>query len=118
MIKADEVLLLIAKLMLKKFGEDQILRLLSDEMIIDINKTKDKRIVYTREFANPEHKTPFTDYDGHELDPDSILEALDDAANNMNYSNWHTDKFGRAAEAVIRYCEDHKIEINFRRRTA
>lgn len=112
----NEYLAVITKVLFKKYGEDKILGLLADEMTIELYKSKDKRTAYIRDLSGPENITPFTDYDGRELDPDMILHALDDAANEMNYSNWHTDKFHRAAESVIRYCEEHEISINFKRR--
>lgn len=55
----------------------------------------------------------FTTEGGHDFfyTPRHILEALDDAADEMNYSNYHTDKFGRAQEIIRRYCEEHKIPL-------
>lgn len=113
---SNEYLELITELLFKKYGKDKILGLLTDQMTIGLNNSKDKRTAYIRDLSGPENTTPFTDYDGHEIDPDIVLYALDDAANEMSYSNWHTDKFHRAAESVIRYCEDHEIPINFKRR--
>ncbi|MCP4984576.1 MAG: hypothetical protein GY928_00530 [Colwellia sp.] len=113
-----QYLSLIAEVLIKKYGEDKIVKLLTDEMTVELNKSKEKMPAYIRDLAGPENKTPFTDYDGGEIDPDTILHALDDAANEMSYSNWHTDKLHRAAESVIRYCEDHKIQVNFSRREA
>jgi hypothetical protein len=107
---------LLLKALLKKLGEDNIVGLLADTMQVVEKKEKPKHTAYVREMGNPEYKTPFTECDGHEIDPNLVIDALNDAANQMDYSNWHTDKFDRAAEAVIRYCEDHSIPIVFSRR--
>jgi hypothetical protein len=101
-------------LLIVKFGQEKIEKLLTGEMTVELNKDFSNRKSYIRDFKH--NKTPFTDYDGQELDADLVLIALDDAANEMSYSNWHTDKFDRAAEAVIRYCEEHDILIKFRER--
>lgn len=55
----------------------------------------------------------FTTYEGEELRywPRIFMEALDDAAQEMNYSNFHTDKFERIQEIIRRYCEEHKIPL-------
>ncbi len=39
-------------------------------------------------------------------DADMIIEGLTDARNEMNYSNWHTDKFDRAIE-IVQAFSDH-----------
>ena len=114
--KNNESLILIAETLIKKFGKDKIVKLLTDELCIDINQEKFKknRKAYVRDLKNL--TTPFTDYDGHELDADLILIALEDAANELNYSNWHGDKLDRASEVVFRYCKEHNIPITFRNR--
>lgn len=112
----DESLVLISEVLIKKYGREVIVKLLTDELCIDINQEKLRvgRQAYIRDLKD--NKTPFTDYDGHELDADLILISLEEAANEMNYSNWHGDKLDRAAEVVFRYCEEHKIPITFRTR--
>ncbi len=105
--------LLIAELLIKKFGSDKITGLLTDEYIIE-KKRDDNTLggTYTRRLKEG---SPLTDYfpgEGmHQLPPAILLEALDDAGETMNYSNWHNDKFERIAEIVIRYCEMKKIPI-------
>ena len=104
--------LFLAELMIKKYGKEELVKLLSDECCIQHNPNKNKtHTAYIRDHKH--EKTPFTDYDGHELDADLILIALDDAADQMSYSNWHTDKFDRAAECVIRYCIEREIKVQF-----
>lgn len=110
----NEFLILIAETLIKKFGKDKIVKLLTDELCIDVNqeKLKKNRKAYVRDLKKL--PTPFTDHDGHELDADLILIALEEAANEMNYSNWHGDKLDRASEVVFRYCEEHNIPITFK----
>ena len=46
-------------------------------------------------------------------DADMIILGLNDAREEMNYSNWHADKFDRAIEIVKAYCEEHNIPMRF-----
>lgn len=103
----------ITRILLLKYGTNKLEKLLTGEMCIEENKDFHKgRKAYIRDFKH--EKTPFTRTDGHEISVELVLTALDDAANHMSYSNWHTDKFDRAGECVLRYCEEHKIPVKFR----
>lgn len=110
----DEALILIANTLIKKYGKEKIEKLLSDELTIDINvaRLREGRQAYIRDLKH--NKTPFTDFDGREINVDLLLIALEDAGNIMSYSNWANDKFDRAAECVIRYCEEHNIPITYK----
>lgn len=46
-------------------------------------------------------------------DADMIVTALEDAQKEMNYSNWHHDKFDRAIKIVVQYCKDKGIPTRF-----
>ena len=46
-------------------------------------------------------------------DADMIVEALNDAKNEMSYSNWHNDKFDRLIKLVKKYCKENKIKKRF-----
>lgn len=107
----DELLL---KALIKKLGEEKLVGLLSGEMDIAPKSEDVKRTTYVRDCW--ELKTPFTECDGHEIDVDLVLYALDDACNNMSYSNWTTDKLARAGECVLRYCEEHDIPVTYKKR--
>ena len=40
-----------------------------------------------------------------------LLEALDAACDEMNYSNYHCDKFSRIKKLIRRYAKEHSIPI-------
>lgn len=46
-------------------------------------------------------------------DPDMIIIALNDAKEEMSYSNWAVDKFERAIKIITQYCKDNKIPTRF-----
>lgn len=106
--------LLISELLIKKFGQDKIAGLLTAEYSIEKNRG-DSPLggSYTRRMKNSD---PLVDYFCNpklqKLPPRLLLEALDDAAEEMNFSNWHADKFERIAEIIIRYCEMKEIPID------
>lgn len=72
-----------------------------------------QRYNVTRPYKGRDVLFNFTTMGGHDFfyTPRHLLEALDDAANEMNYSNYHTDKFERIQEIIRRYCEEHKIPL-------
>jgi uncharacterized protein Yka (UPF0111/DUF47 family) len=51
------------------------------------------------------------DYDDYYVTPMMLLEALDDACDEMNYSNYHCDKFSRIKKLIRRYIKEHSIPI-------
>lgn len=72
----------------------------------------------TRHFRNKDIFHDFTTIEGEEIrfTPRTFLEALDDAADEMNYSNYLTDKFERIQEIVRRYSEEHNIPLGLSRK--
>lgn len=46
-------------------------------------------------------------------DAEMIIVGLNDAREEMNYSNWHADKFDRAIEVIKAYCAEHEIPMRF-----
>ena len=46
-------------------------------------------------------------------DPDMIIQAINDAIEEMNYSNWHADKFYRAINVIKKYCKEKGIPMRF-----
>ncbi len=105
--------------LIEKYGKDKIVGLLTDRYSIELIRKKRNASAYYRDLKNA--KTPFYDEgmpgtveekEKH-LPPDYVLEALEDAANEMSYSNWHGSKFDIAAgEVIIRYCQEHNIKID------
>lgn len=61
----------------------------------------------------------FVDSNGKrwERTPMQIIEALHDACEEMNYSNYHNGLFAKAEEIIRRYCEEHKIKLGPTRET-
>lgn len=55
----------------------------------------------------------FVDQNGKrwERTPRSIIDAIHDAGEEMNYSNYHNGQFARAEEIIRRYCAEHKIPL-------
>lgn len=55
----------------------------------------------------------FTDKKGEErrFTPMQLIEALSDACDEMDYSNYHTDKFERVQEIIWRYADAEGIPI-------
>lgn len=49
------------------------------------------------------------------VDPDIVLEALVDAKEEFNASNFHNDKFDRAIKAIKILCKENKIPLRFPR---
>lgn len=49
-------------------------------------------------------------------DPDIVIDALNDAKEEFNCSNFHNDKFDKAIEAVKLLCREHKIPFRFPRK--
>lgn len=102
--------------LVEKYGKDKIVGLLTDKYSIELIRKKETRRAYYRDLKNA--KTPFYDASAGDteedknLPPDYVLEALEDAANEMSYSNWHGSKFDIAGEVIIRYCQEHNIKID------
>ena len=46
-------------------------------------------------------------------DAEMIITAFDDSIEEINYSNWHTDKMRRAEAIVKAYCAEHNIPLRF-----
>jgi len=73
----------------------------------------------------PDSAKPFThiyDYydeekEGETDSPRSVIEAIEDAANEMNYSNYHNSKFDTAIRIIKKYCVDNKIPPNYTKDT-
>lgn len=116
MMSENKSAFLVSEMLIKKFGEEKIIGLLTDEYFIEKTRGEERPTgTYTRRLKNGD---PLLDYDWgtdskklRRLPPRLLLEALDDAANEMSYSNWHGDKFERIEEIVIRYCEIKKVPI-------
>lgn len=55
----------------------------------------------------------FTDSNGreHSFTVRQFLEALDDAKDTMNYSNYHCDKFSRIQKIIREWAKDRKIPL-------
>lgn len=114
---SDELEILLLAL-IRKYGKDKIVGLLTDQYRIELIRKKETRRAYYRDLKNA--KTPFYDEtmlgavaeEEKHLPPDYVLEALEDAANEMSYSNWHGSKFDIAGEVIIRYCQEHNIKID------
>ena len=106
---------LVCELLIEKLGSDRIKKLLSGKLVTE-KPRPNRPTAYARHLKN-ERKLLCVDNDKDEwcVPADTLLIALDDASNEMNYSNWHTDKFDRAAEIVIRYCKDNNIPIELNR---
>lgn len=107
---------IITDLLIRKFGEEAIQGLLSDDTCIVPNPSKGQIKPYIRGWAKVKNVLSDEYYEGSPddvLPASTLLTALEDAGNNMNYSNWHNDKFDRAAEIIIRYCEEHDIPVSF-----
>ena len=96
---------MITELLIKKYGEEALIKLLLGEC--DISPARKLSGAYVRYLKDS--IDIFED-----TTPDSVLTALADAKEEMSYSNWTTDKFDRASEIIIRYCLDHDIPIEFR----
>lgn len=56
-------------------------------------------------------KNVFQDYGREFYAPQTVIDALNDAIEQMNYSNFHCDKFERAIVIVRRYCKDRGIPL-------
>lgn len=72
----------------------------------------------TKKEAEPFHNL-FDDEDEEVLDhnivsPETVISALDDAINEMSYSNWHHEKFDTARKVVKSYCKEHNIPMDYR----
>ena len=113
--KSMEILILA---LVEKYGKDKIVGLLSNKYTLEPIRNEKTRRAYYRYLKNA--KTPFYDEgmpgaaseeDKH-MPPDYVLDALEDAANVMSYSNWHGEKFDIAEEVIIRYCQEHNIKID------
>ncbi|MFA5346555.1 MAG: hypothetical protein WC294_00290 [Methanoregula sp.] len=46
-------------------------------------------------------------------DPSMVIQALKDAKRNMDYSNWHNDKFDRAITVIELFCDEKRIPLRF-----
>lgn len=55
----------------------------------------------------------FVDVNGKrwERTPRQMIEALKDAGDEMNYSNYHNGLFQKIEEIIRRYCEEHDIPL-------
>ncbi len=51
------------------------------------------------------------DFGDYYITPMMLIEALDDACEEMNFSNYHCDKFKRIQKLIRRYIKEHKIPI-------
>jgi hypothetical protein len=114
MAENNKAIQLITELLIEKFGVEKLKRLLTGKMQIDIKPIalEQRRKAYVWDLKS--NKTPFTEQDGHEIDADLLLIALEDAANILSHSNWHGDKFDRCSEVIIRYCSEHNIPLEFK----
>lgn len=48
------------------------------------------------------------------VEPNSVIEALHDACDEMSYNNWANDRFNRAEEVIRKYCKEQKIPMRFK----
>ena len=106
-------LIVLADLLLEKIRRrKKILGLLTDKY--SLTTSPPKQFVFSRKLKDEELFCNCKD-GKHEwcIEPNSILAALNDAANNMSYSNWLTGRLARAAEVVVRYCEEKNIPLQF-----
>ncbi len=46
-------------------------------------------------------------------DPSMVISALEDAKDEMSYSNYHNEKFDVAIRAIRMLCREHKIPMKF-----
>ena len=110
-LKSSAVLVL--EVLFKRFGEKQIKGLLTGDSIITNKPTVAREDFYSRHLQ--ETKNLFCECkDGkHEwcTSPGSLIQALEDAREVMNYSNWFGDKADRAIELIFRHCEENKIPL-------
>jgi hypothetical protein len=115
-LKHDASNQIVTQLLIMKFGETIIQGLLADDYVIEPNRKKGNVKAYVRDFKSMDNVFDDGELNGERvlIKPDSLLMALDDAREAMNYSNWAADKFDRIGEIVIRYCMEHNIEISFR----
>jgi hypothetical protein len=109
----DKSKTLLLDLLLEKFDTKQLKGLLTGKLIIDKPPPLPPP-AYVRRLKNETNVVCGCNDELHKwcVPPDTLLTALDDAANEMNYSNWHTDKFNRAQEIIIRYCEQNNISLD------
>ena len=107
-MNGNDSLFIIADLLILKYGRVKIIGLLTDKFYIEKTREEERRRPYIRRLKN--EANIFRDFD-HDIGPDLLLEALEDAAESFNYSNWHGDKFDRAEEIIIRYCEEKGIPL-------
>ena len=107
---------ILADLLAEKFGKEVMVQLLLDKMAVVPCDALSKGKFYRR---RKEMGSPFGDPplgpDPHglhgQIKPHLVLQAIGEAAENMNYSNWIGEKLEIAEEVVFRYCEDHNISI-------
>lgn len=58
----------------------------------------------------------FTEFD-ETTDPRQIMDALEDAGNEMSYSNYHNRMFRLARRLILLHCRAHKIKVGPNRKT-
>jgi len=106
--------IMVAEILVEKFGEEKIKGLLTDKYCISTPSPINRNTTYTRHLKDTDLFCSCKD-NKHEwcTEPESLLVALDDACHEMSYSNWANDKFDRAAELIIRYCEEKSIPMKF-----
>ena len=114
----DSSNLVLAKLLVEKFGVDLIVDLLLDKQsIVPCSALANGRFYRRRkEMLTPFGDPPIRpDPNGlHEqVKPHLVLQALGEAAENMSYSNWMGEKLEVAEEVIFRYCEEHDLPIEF-----
>ena len=50
-------------------------------------------------------------------DPEMVVKALNDAKDEMSYSNWHNDKLDRVIKLVKAYAQQSGIKFDFNKDT-
>ncbi len=125
MKEEKESLNIITRLLMAKFGQDKIEGLLLGTW--DIEKSRpNKQRAYSRDKKN---KACVFSGSGEDhvlgaphgewcVSPNSVIDALENAREEMNYSNWAAYRFDIAAEIIFRYCEQHGIPMEFHRKEA
>ena len=108
---------ILTEILLEKYGEKIIKGVLTGEYIITDKPPTIRSKRYSRQLQ--EEKDLFCECkDGkHEwcASPAAVIQAIEDAREIMNYSNWAADKFDRAIELIFRHCEDNEIPLQHKR---
>jgi hypothetical protein len=59
----------------------------------------------------PKKDSLWHDYDDYYITPRMLLDALDDACEEMSFSNYHCNKFRRTQKLLRRYVKKHSLKI-------